>query len=201
MGGGRTFSTSSSAAYATASRPFLTDGLPAGQVAVRFVPDQQDFHTTVDPFMITSPAVVTGPDGAFDLSIPPQGSGQLVIGGGPTSKVRLPYSDASSRPSVTDVGDIVLPVPTDVLIRLRGNRCALFAAGPIEQLGVEVIRAVATQDGQHHRFQFPERGLWWLVAECQGRAAGLTPRIISVGGTTEPVVIEVTVQRHASGSR
>ena len=74
---------------------------------------------------------VTDGNGEFELSLPEQGSGDVVIGGGGLATARHRYADADSLPAVTDLGDIVLPAPTRLTVRLPRGDCELVAVGPI----------------------------------------------------------------------
>ena len=58
----------------------LRDNLPLAGVAVRSVPDQQVFARAADPVAVLAPGTVTDEYGEFELSLPGQGSGDVVIG-------------------------------------------------------------------------------------------------------------------------
>lgn len=59
----------------------LRDDSPLAGVAVRSIPDQQVFARAADPVTVLAPGVLTDQYGAFELSLPAQGRGDVVIGG------------------------------------------------------------------------------------------------------------------------
>ena len=97
----------------------LIDQLPAAGVPIRAVPHQRDFERARDPIGFVAPGVVTGIDGRFDLSVPPRGTGELLIGGREVGIVRYPYATTGQLPMVSELGDIVLSGPREVLVQLE----------------------------------------------------------------------------------
>ena len=132
--------------------------LPAAGVSVRVVPGRLDFTEALDPIDLVSPGATTAEDGRFAVSIPERGSGQLLIGGGTVGKVRYAYPEASDLPPVTDLGDIELPLATDVFVLLPAGLCELHAAGPIDSLGVEIVEGVYEPGEQRYHLSLPEPG-------------------------------------------
>ena len=170
----------------------LGDHLPLVGVPVRSVPDRLVFARTADPVAVLAPGTVTDAYGEFELSLPEQGSGEVVIGGGGRATVRHHYADAESLPDVTDLGDIVLAAPTRLTVRLPHGGCDLMAAGPIGSLGMGRVRA--TFDPQHnsYRFALPETGFWWLEAICDGASRTLVPPAVRVDRASRPNAVEAT---------
>ena len=157
----------------------LVDQLPAAGVPIRAVPHQRDLERARDPIGFVGPGVVTGIDGRFDLSVPPRGAGELVIGGRGVGIVRYPYATADQLPAVSELGNIVLSGPREVLVQLDHGPCELSAAGPVGLLGTEIVEAVS--EGNHrHRLSVPEPGFWWLRARCRGEDREITPPFIRV---------------------
>ena len=93
--------------------------------------------------------------------------------------MRYPYASAGQLPAVSELGDIVLSGPREVLVQLNHGPCELSAAGPVGPLGVEIIEA-ASEGNHRHRLCVPEPGFWWLHAQCGGEDREITPPFIRV---------------------
>jgi hypothetical protein len=163
------------------------------------VPDEADFLTALDPVDVVSPAVLTAEDGRFEVSIQAHGSGQLLIGRADGGKVRYGYGDASELPPVTDLGDIELPPMTNLLAVFPVPDCELYAAGPVDALGMEVVASTFEANEGRYRLRLPEPGLWWLEASCAGEAVAVTPRLVRIDGNTPEKVVEIAVSDGMSG--
>ena len=179
----------------------IRDHAPVSGVGVRAVPDQLAFARAVDPVAVLAPGTVTGRHGKFELSLPGQGSGDVVIGGGGLATTRRRYADAGSLPDVTDLGDIVLPASTQLTVRLPRGGCELVAAGPIGALGMGRVRSSTDLRERLHRFELPETGFWWLEARCDGESRTLVPPAVRVDRTSSDETIEVAFASPGNSSR
>ena len=168
------------------------DHLPLAGVAVHSVPDQLVFAQAADPVAVLAPGTLTGEDGRFELSLPGQGSGDVVIGGGGLATARRRYADANSLPDVTELGDIELPAPIRLTVRLPRGGCELVAVGPIGSLGMgRVTSTFDLRDGAY-RFALPETGFWWLEAICDGESRALVPPAVRIDETSTGETVEAT---------
>ena len=158
----------------------LRDHRPLVGVALRYVPDQVVFARAADPVAVLAPGTVTDEYGEFELSLPGQGSGDVVIGGGGLTTARHRYADADSLPAVTDLGDIVLPAPTQLTVRLPRGGCELVAVGPIGSFGIGRVSSTFNVRDDAYRFELPETGFWWLDAICDGESRTLVPPAVRI---------------------
>ena len=170
----------------------LRDNLPLAGVAVRSVPDQQVFARAADPVAVLAPRTVTDEYGEFKLSLPGQGSGDVVIGGGGLATARHRYADASSLPALTDLGDITLPAPTRLTVRLPHRGYELMAAGPVGALGMGRVTSTFDAQDSAYRFRLPETGFWWLEAICDGEPRTLVPRAVRIDSASTGETVEAT---------
>ena len=169
-------------------------------VAVCSVPDQRVFARATDPVAVLTPGAVTDEYGEFDLSLPEQGSGDVVIGCRGHATARLRFVDAESLPAVTDLGDIVLPPPAHLTVRLGESSCELYAVGPLGSLGMSRLRSTFDAQDRTYRFQLPESGLWWLEAMCGGEARPLAPSVVRVDESSTRAVVDATIATVDSGA-
>ena len=153
---------------------------PVSGAIVRTVPDAADLAGATDPLSHLSLGGVTDRDGIFNVSLPPRGSGTIVVGGGLWSTVRRRYSNAETSPPLTDLGDIVLPLMVELTVRLLGGDCDLHAVGPLGSLGMSQVRAVYDPTHATYALRLLEGGFWWLEAECGGEAGSLVPSIVRI---------------------
>ena len=140
---------------------------PVIGAAVRMVPDETDLATVKDPLTILGSGGFTDGSGQFEVSLPPQGSGTLVIGGGSVGTIRHRYRHADTLPPMTDLGDLELPPSIELRVRLEQSDCELHSVGPLGSLGMNRVRAVYNPIQGTHEFRLPERGVWWLEAVCE----------------------------------
>ncbi len=157
----------------------MTGGVPVPGVSVRAVPDRQTFETAVDAVAIVAPAQVTAPGGQFDLAVPGEGGGQVVIGGPELGTVRIAYPDASRLEGMVELGDIELPSLVDLGVRFRPG-CDVLSVGPIGELGVVVVRSVFEPTTGLYQLEVPEPGWWWLEAMCPESSAAVASRLVLV---------------------
>lgn len=85
-------------------------------------------------------------------------------------------------PVVTDLGDVVLPAPTPLTVRLPEGGCELVAAGPLGALGLSRVGSTFDRRDRVYRFLLPESGFWWLEATCDGASKPIVPSVVRVDG-------------------
>ncbi len=166
------------------------NAIPAVGVSIRVVPQQVDFTESADPFLLLALPTTTDHEGRFSLGLPPQGKVELVVGGGSVPTVRRRLGSVQARRAVTDLGDITLPPPVEVFVRLDAPGCTLEAAGPVGTLGLSRLRATFVASQAAHRFDVPEPGLWWIEATCGGSPRGVLPPIFRVAADRASQVLD-----------
>ena len=171
----------------------LVEDFPAAGVHVRMVPDRDDFLMSDDPITLLSPPGVTDTDGQFELALPVEGGGEIVVGGNGLAKARYRFADVGDTSSGTDLGDIRLPAPLSVLVRLAAPGCVLVAAGPVGSLGVDLVRAVFDSGQGAYRLWLPEPGFWWVEAECGTESRSVSPSVMRIPRDDVPRVIDLTL--------
>ena len=165
---------------------------PLAGVAVRSVPDQQVFARAADPVALLAPGVLTNQYGEFELSLPEQGRGEIVIGGKGLPTIRRPYTEAEDLPVVTDLGDVVLQAATPLTVRLPLGGCELVAVGPLGALGLSRVGSTFDPRDRVYRFSLPEAGFWWLEATCNRASEPLVPSVVRVDGASAGRVLDAT---------
>ena len=171
----------------------LVDQLPAIGVQVRVVPDRDGLLVSDDPLASLAPPGITDIDGRFELALPGTRGGEVVVGGNGLAKSRFRLAGSDDRSSDTDLGDILLPVPLSVVVRLIAPGCDLMAAGPVGSLGVEMVRGRFDAGSGAYRLQLPEPGFWWVEAECGTESRAVIPPVMRIGQDDRSRVIELTL--------
>ena len=126
----------------------------------------------------------------FELALPEDGAGEVVIGGNGLAKVRYRLHGVERAP-VNDLGDIHLPSPLTVTVRLMAPGCDLHAVGPLGSLGLELVRGLFDPTSSAHRMVFPEPGFWWLEAQCGAQARTVQPPVLQLGPDDSARVVEL----------
>ncbi len=171
----------------------LVEGFPSAGVHVRMVPDRDDFLLSDDPLTLLSPPGVTDTDGQFELALPHEGGGEIVVGGNGFATARYRFAGVGDTSSGTDLGDIHLPAPLSVLVRLAAPGCDLMAAGPVGSLGVGLVRRVFDPGDGAYRLWLPEQGFWWLEAECGTESRSVIPSVMQIRQDDVARVIDLTL--------
>ena len=102
--------------------------------------------------------MVTADDGQFDVAVPSEGDGQLLIGNATGPRIRVPYPEVSKLGPVVELGDLALPPSADLLVRFRPG-CEVRAAGPVGDLGLTMVEASYNAVSGLYRLRIPEPGL------------------------------------------
>ena len=174
----------------------VSNGYPASGVPVRPLPSRETFEQAVDPIAVVAPAVVTADDGQFDVTVPSEGDGQLLIGNATGPRIRVPYPDVSKLGPVVELGDLALPPSADLLVRFRPG-CEVRAAGPVGDLGLTMVEASYDAVSGLYRLRIPDPGLWWVEAVCLDPP--VATRLVQVRRRDEPYVIELTTAETPCG--
>ena len=171
----------------------LVDQLPATGVQVRVVPDRDGLLVSDDPLALLAPPGITDLDGRFELALPGTWGGEVVVGGNGLAKSRFRLEGSDDRSSDTDLGDILLPGPLSVVVRLIAPGCDLMAAGPLGSLGVDMVRGRFDSPSGAYLLRLPEPGFWWVEAECGTESRAVIPPVMQIGQDDRSRVIELTL--------
>ena len=156
------------------------EGEPAAGAAVSAAPDHASIEQATDPLDHAAPGAIAAADGRFELSLPPAGSGTLLVAHAGAAHLRRPYDMRGTGSGSTELGDLVLsPLPT-VRITVIGGACALQAVGPVGQSSMTLLEASPVPGLPVHLLHPPEPGFWWLSGQCGEGVARLVPQIIQV---------------------
>ena len=166
---------------------------PAAGVPIRWIPDAAVYQASLDPIALITPEAVTDGDGRFDHALPPNGGGELRIGGPQSGHLRHAFANVADLARSVDLGDLQLPRRRTATVWLSHSGCELVATGPLGSLGISSIRSRADGIGRAHRLPLPAPGFWWLSATCAGRPVTLVPSFVQVADDEQAVVREVTV--------
>lgn len=172
----------------------VRNGQPMSNVLVARVPELAGYVGSSDPLRQMSLSQLTGPDGRFELALPPEGRGELRIGSERAGVRRIPLAPVEQLPSVLDLGDIELQSSITVLVTAPGGEgCQLHAVGPFGQVGLTVVRGAPAADGSQI-LRLPEPGRWALSLVCGRRELLVQPPMIDVASDLPDQRFEVTVR-------
>jgi hypothetical protein len=148
-------------------------------VDVVSVPDPSTFNAARDLTDAKGGDAKTGPDGRFVVAAAAAGGGELRIGGGLRSVIRVPLPRGPA--ATLDLGDIELGTPMEVIAVLdRDPGCVLQAIGPVGRMGLEIVSGVRVPDGSY-RIALPEAGAWQFGLQCGAQRRGLSPASVQIG--------------------
>lgn len=169
----------------------VRNGRPQAHVPVRLLPASSQLAPGSDPVNYAGAPTAADREGRFTIGLPSQGASQLVIGSAATALLRHPLPEASVMPPVTDLGDLSLPDPTELLVQLDiPAACDLLAAGPVGTPGLSVVRAQAHPSGLL-RLDVPETGYWIVSLVCEGRDIALSPPFIRVAESDDGQIVRL----------
>jgi hypothetical protein len=89
-----------------------------------------------------------------------------------------------------NLGDVLVPDPRRVTVRLLAPACDLMAVGPLGTLGLTIVRA--SKGYGVYWLELPEPGMWAINAECAGATYALDPAVVAV----PPEGPELTLDAH-----
>ena len=160
--------------------------LPLAGARIRFVPSVEAWSVSFDPAANLAAESVSGDDGRFDVALPehPAGGLQIVATDGATARVSVLSAPARTR--VIDLGDVSIPDPLRIIVRLlepmQTPGCDLLAIGPLGSLGLQALRASSAVNV--YTLDLPESGPWTFSADCGGRVRSLVPMVTTVPSAT-----------------
>ncbi len=170
----------------------LRAGLPVDGARVRLIPDPQTLAAADDVRDLAAPDLSTTADGRFAMALPPVISGALQITAADGSSVRTALPSPAGSGDL-DLGNILLPDPQRVVVRLvGGDGCVVSAVGPLGLLGVTIVRQSESTDLVRW-LDIPEPGRWMLNADCGSRPASVTPDVLVIGDSDTPSIVDVRV--------
>ncbi len=175
-----------------ASGRVLRAGEPVAGVQVRVVPDLAAWQQSADAAATLTANTYSDAAGRFVLPLPSARRGVIQMVAPDGASIRIPLVASSGD---VDVGDVVLPTPTLVTVRVLDpvGACTLLAAGPLGGLGLSVARAASPVN--IFDLMLPEPGEWALTLQCGGREIALSPPVVHVLPDAPAAVIDVRVIR------
>jgi len=155
----------------------LRRGLPAPLASIRFIPDVDAFASSADPSDFIARDTRSVSDGRFVLPLPRRHAGVVQIVTDDGAAVRVKVQDGG--PPEIQLGDVAIPDARHLTVRvLDAAACALVAVGPLDALGLSIVRA--TSGTGVYEIDLPEAGTWTLVADCGGTSRAIDPPIVVV---------------------
>lgn len=170
-----------SAGSSFSGRVLTSAGVPEPGASVRIVPGIETWSRASDR-LARLPLETTARDGGrFLIVAPGPGDFLLEVRGLAGGLARLAVRRSALSPPVTDLGDVRLPEPVDLSVRVA--RCAggiLSMSGPLggETSLPSVARAPLDVSGTA-TVRLPEGGAWAAWANCGGSNVALEPGLVS----------------------
>lgn len=162
----------------------LRDQLPIAGARVRFLPAPEAFIKIEDPSDLVAPDAATDSEGRFLMALPRLVTGHLQVVAPDGMSTRVPVSPQAGSREIL-IGDITLPDPRRLRVRVLEGGCTILAAGPLGGLGLTIIRG--SPAGNMHWFEVPKRvsgrskpsvrarASRWIRASSRSPRAALTP--------------------------
>ena len=177
----------------------LRNLVPLAGARLRFVPNGQAWASSVDPAAHLTDERVSANDGLFEIVLPEQATGELQIVAAGGAVARVPILDASNRTRTIELGDVTIPDPRRIIVRLleplQSPPCDLLAIGPLGSLGMHTVRAFSVVNV--YTLDLPENGQWTFSAECGGRIQSVTPMIATLQRAASDAAVETIDVRFA----
>jgi hypothetical protein len=161
-------------------RVLTSAGVPEPSAHVRIVPSLEASARPGDRVARMPLETTSGNDGRFRIAFPDTGEFLLEIRSESSGIARISARCSSLSPPITDVGDVRLPEPLDLAVRV-----ALCGAGVVSMsgpLGGEtsmpaLLRFPLDAEGAA-AVRLPEGGAWTAWATCGGRNVVLAPALL-----------------------
>ena len=174
----------------------LRNRVPLAGARIRFVPNIQAWEASVDPAANLADETISADDGVFEAVLPEQATGELRIAAGDGASARVPILGASSRTRTIALGDVAIPEPRRILVRLleplQSPPCDLLAIGPLGSLGMETVRASGTVNV--YALDLPESGQWTFSADCAGTIQSVTPMVATVPAASGSTIATIDLR-------
>lgn len=156
----------------------LMAGKPAAGVDVISVPDPAAYASADDPIDLKGGDTRTGADGRFAVAVARGGGGELRVGGGTSTIVRVTLP-REPLPLV-DLGDIELARGITLSVVLdQDPGCDLRATGPIGKTGLQIVNGSRTGPGLFS-IVLPEEGAWEIGLMCGRQERAVAPAVVHV---------------------
>ena len=155
-------------------------GVPEPSAHVRIVPSLEASARPGDRLARMPLETTSGNDGRFRIAFPDTGEFLLEVRSESSGIARISVRRSSLSPPITEVGDVRLPEPLDLAVRV-----ALCGAGVMSMsgpLGGEtsmptLLRFPLDAEGAA-AVRLPEGGAWTAWATCGGRNVILAPAVL-----------------------
>jgi hypothetical protein len=161
-------------------RVLTSAGVPEPGALVRIVPGIETWKGASDR-LARLPLETTSADGGrFSIVTPDAGDFLLEVRGVAGGLARLPIRRSPLSPRVIDLGDVRLPEPLELTVRVaRCSSGALSMSGPLggETSLPSVVRAPLDAAGAAS-LRLPEGGAWAAWASCGGSNVTLDPGLL-----------------------
>lgn len=165
---------------ACVGRVLSSGGVPEPAASVRIVPTAKTWTDAPDPLTRLPLETVSGGDGRFRIALPDVGD-YLLEARTPSSGVaRLAVRRSRLSPAVTDLGDVRLPEPLELVVRVaRCGEGILSLSGPLggETSLPAILRFRLDSEGAAI-VRVPEGGAWTAWAACAGSNVALDPALL-----------------------
>jgi hypothetical protein len=160
----------------------LRHRMPLAGARIRFVPNIQAWGASVNPAANLAAETASADDGVFEIVLPEQSTGELQIVAADGVAARVPIADAPVRARTIELGDVVILDPRRIVVRLleplQSPPCDLLAIGPLDRLGMQIVRASSSVNV--YTLDLPESGRWTFSADCGGHIQSVAPTIATV---------------------
>lgn len=177
---GETITIALDAAALFTGRVLSIGGIPEPGADVRLVPVLDGRTHPADRLARLPLQTSSGGDGRFSIAAPAAGDFLLEIRSESSGVARLPVRRSRLSPPVTDVGDVRLPDPLDLAVRVAG--CAggaLSMSGPLGgETSLPAFLRFALDAGGAAIARLPEGGSWTAWATCGGENVTLEPALL-----------------------
>jgi hypothetical protein len=155
-------------------------GVPEPSATVRIVPTAKSWTAAPDPMNRLPLETVSAGDGRFRIALPDAGDFLLEVRAPSSGVARLAVRRTRLSPAVTDLGDVRLPEPLELAVRVA--RCGggvVSLAGPLggETSLPAIVRAGLDSEGAAVVL-VPEGGAWSAWAACAGSNVALDPALL-----------------------
>ena len=155
-------------------------GVPEPAASVRIVPTAKTWSDAPDPLTRLPLETVSGEDGRFRIALPDAGDFLVEVRTPSSGVARLAVRRTRLSPAVTDLGDVRLPEPLDLAVRVvRCGEGVLSLSGPLggETSLPGILRFRLDSEGAAV-VRVPEGGAWTAWAACAGSNVALDPAVL-----------------------
>lgn len=161
-------------------RVLTSAGVPEPFAHVRIVPSLEAAARPEDRPAKMPLQTTSGNDGRFRIAFPDDGEFLLEIRSESSGVARVPVRRSPWSPPATDVGDVRLPEPLDLAVRVaRCGAGVVSMSGPLGgETSLPTITRVPLDAEGGAAVRLPEGGAWTAWATCGGRNVQLAPALL-----------------------